>query len=49
MSDRKIYPMTEEIYERCEKVFWEAFEERKRQIKEQEKQTDNSNENENDK
>lgn len=23
---RKLYPMTEEIYERGEKVFWERFE-----------------------
>ena len=25
-SGRKLYPMTEEIYERGEKVFWETFE-----------------------
>lgn len=26
LGERKLYPMTEEIYERGEKVFWERFE-----------------------
>ena len=32
-GERKLYPMTEEIYERGEKVFWETFEKRMAELK----------------
>ena len=39
---RKLYPMTEEIYERGEKVFWEAFEKRMTELKAQKNQKEDS-------